>query len=50
MITQDINFKTLKLKKNQIKLKIFINSLLEKKNEVLNSLSKDIKIAYNKKL
>ena len=49
MITSGINFKNFKIKKKSNLVKNFFFSLLEKKNEVLNSLSKEYKNSFNKK-
>ena len=49
MITSGINFKNFKIKKKSNLVKNFFFSLLEKKNEVINSLSKEYKNSFNKK-
>ena len=49
MITSGINFIKFKIKKKSNLVKNFFFSLLEKKNEVLNSLSKEYKNSFNKK-
>mgnify|MGYP001480337147 FL=1 len=49
MITSGINFINFKIKKKSNLVKKFFFSLLEKKNEVLNSLSKEYKNSFNKK-
>ena len=49
MITSGINFINFKIKKKSNLVKNFFFSLLEKKNEVLNSLSKEYKNSFNKK-
>jgi len=49
MITSGINFINFKIKKKSNLVKKFFFSLLEKKNEVINSLSKEYKNSFNKK-
>ena len=49
MITSGINFINFKIKKKSNLVKKILFSLLEKKNEVLNSLSKEYKNSFNKK-
>ncbi len=48
MLTTRINFKNFKIKKN-LKLQAKILPLFKKKNEIINSLSKDYKDSFNKK-
>ena len=49
MITSGINFINFKIKKKSNLVKNFFFSLLKKKNEVINSLSKEYKNSFNKK-
>jgi len=49
MITSGINFINFKIKKKSKIIKNFFFSLLKKKNEVINSLSKEYKNSFNKK-
>ena len=49
MITSGINFINFKIKKKSNFVKKFFFSLLKKKNEVINSLSKEYKNSFNKK-
>jgi glucose-6-phosphate isomerase len=49
MITSGINFINFKIKKKSKLVKNFFFSLLKKKNEVINSLSKEYKNSFNKK-
>jgi len=49
MITSGINFINFKIKKKSNLIKNFFFSLLKKKNEVINSLSKEYKNSFNKK-
>ena len=49
MITSGINFINFKIKKKSNLVKNFFFSLLEKRNEVINSLSKEYKNSFNKK-
>jgi len=49
MITSGINFINFKIKKKSNLVKNFFFSLLKKKNEVINSLSKENKNSFNKK-
>ena len=49
MITSGINFINFKIKKKSNLVKKIFFSLLEKKNEVINSLSKEYKNSFNKK-
>ena len=49
MITSGINFINFKIKKKSNLFKKFFFSLLKKKNEVINSLSKEYKNSFNKK-
>ena len=49
MITSGINFINFKVKKKSNLVKKFFFSLLKKKNEVINSLSKEYKNSFNKK-
>ena len=48
MLTNRINFKNFKIKKN-IKFKFNLLSEIKKKNDILSSLSKDYKDSFNKK-
>jgi len=48
MLTTRINFKNFKIKKN-LKLKSKLLPLFKKKNEIINSLSKNYKDSFNKK-
>jgi len=49
MITSGINFINFKIKKKSNLVKNFFFSLIKKKNEVINSLSKEYKNSFNKK-
>ena len=50
MITSGINFTNFKIKKNTNLVKKFLFSLLEKKTEVINSLSQNYKNNFDKKI
>ena len=49
MLTNNIDFKNFKIKKNNKKIKKNLNIILKENNEVLKSLSTDYKDSYSKK-
>ena len=49
MIFSQIDFKNFRIKKKNPKLKAHLKLLLEKKNCVITSLSKDYKFSFDKK-
>ena len=50
MLTRNINFKNFKLKKNNNKIKKFLEIILKEDNEILKSLKISYKNSYNKKI
>ena len=50
MLTKNISFKNFKIKKNNLKIKHILTSLVKEKNEILLSMSKNYKNSFNKKI
>ena len=50
MLTNKINFKNFKINKKNPKISKILNSLIKKKNQVLNSLSSNYQNKYSKNI